>query len=106
MPVLPDPTPKRVLQVLRIVQEAITNVVKHAGAHTIVVSTGREDVDGQAQVFVEIRDDGRGMEGRTRLGRGLANMGRRARGLGGSLAVESGARGTVARLRLPIASAT
>jgi signal transduction histidine kinase len=102
VPALPDLTPERVLQVLRIVQEAITNVVKHAGARTITVSTGREDVGGAPHVFVEIRDDGRGMDGHTPLGRGLANMGRRARALGAALSVESGATGTAVRLRLPV----
>jgi signal transduction histidine kinase len=106
VPVLPDLTPERVLQVLRIVQEAITNVVKHAEAHTIVVSTGRESgADGQALVFVEIRDDGRGMDGGTKLGRGLANMARRAETLGATLSVESGPQGTAVRLRLPLAQA-
>jgi len=106
VPVLPDLTPERVLQVLRIVQEAITNVVKHAGARTIVVSTGREPgADGQPLVYVEIRDDGCGMDGATKLGRGLANMARRAQALGATLSVESGPKGTAVRLRLPIAAA-
>ncbi len=106
VPVLPDLTPERVLQVLRILQEAITNVVKHAAARTIVVSTGREPgADGQPLVYVEIRDDGRGMDGATKLGRGLANMARRAQALGATLSVESGPKGTSVRLRLPIPAA-
>jgi len=106
VPALPDLTPERVLQVLRILQEAITNVLKHAAARTIVVSTGHEaGADGRPLVFVEIRDDGRGMDGGTKLGRGLANMARRAQALGATLSVESGPNGTAVRLRLPIAAA-
>jgi signal transduction histidine kinase len=99
--------PERVLQALRIVQEAVTNVVKHARAHTITVRTGAEaDSGGTAGVFVEVRDDGRGMDGVRAAGRGLANMTRRAQTLGGRVAFASGAWGTSVRLWLPIQAST
>lgn len=104
VPAIPGLGPERVLQAMRIVQEAITNIVKHAGAHTITVRTGPEaDHTGAAGVFVEVRDDGRGLDGTRRRGRGLANMERRAQVLGGRIALVSGTWGTSVRLWLPAA---
>ncbi|MGB8517462.1 MAG: ATP-binding protein [Gallionella sp.] len=56
---LPDSiflSPDRVLHVLRIAQEALTNILKHAQAHTVVVSLSVRD---QA-FYLEISDDGIG----------------------------------------------
>jgi signal transduction histidine kinase len=96
--------PERLMHVLRIVQEAITNVVKHARAHGIQVRTAEEtDGDGRRGVAILVSDDGCGFDpGRTE-GRGLVNMRRRAAELGGALAVETGAAGTRLRLWLPVA---
>ncbi len=104
LPAVPRLGPERALHVLRIVQEAITNVVKHAHAHTITVATGTTaSPDGVPGVFVEVRDDGRGMTTRDGGGCGLTNMERRAAALGGQIAVESGSGGTAVRLWLPLA---
>lgn len=94
--------PEMALQAMRIVQEAVTNVVKHAQARTVTVRTGEVTADGaRAGVFIEVQDDGRGIAPDAPRGRGLANMSRRASGLGGSIEVRSGAAGTVVRLWLP-----
>jgi signal transduction histidine kinase len=103
LPPLSGLGPERVLQALRIVQEAITNVVKHAGATTITVRTGQESGPGGAGVFVEIRDDGRGMGASASPGRGIENMRRRATLLSGRLDIASLASGTTVRLWLPAA---
>jgi signal transduction histidine kinase len=93
--------PERALQVLRIVQEAITNVVKHSGAETLRVRTGTAG----GRVFVLLEDDGRGMpDGAGRAGgRGLGNMRRRAEQLGATLEVRSSSEGTQVRLELALA---
>ncbi len=97
--------PERVLQVLRIVQEAVTNVLKHAGATTITISTGTApDVAGRPGVVIEIRDDGRGLDGGHRQGRGLPNMRRRADALGGTVTIDGSPAGTAVRLWLPLAT--
>ena len=97
--------PERVLQALRIVQEAITNVVKHAQATTITVRTGEQADDGGTPgVFVEIQDDGRGMHATPASGRGIVNMRRRANQLGGRIDIASGAGGTTVRVWLPQAA--
>lgn len=79
------------MQVLRIVQEALSNIRKHSRAHTVRLLL-RNDAEGQYQVLVE--DDGVGLERRTSQGHpgehvGLCIMQERARCLGGELKVES-----------------
>jgi signal transduction histidine kinase len=94
--------PDMALQAMRIVQEAVTNVVKHAHAQTVTVRTGESEGNGgSAGVFIEVRDDGRGIERDAPRGRGLSNMARRASRLGGTVEVRSGADGTAVRLWLP-----
>ncbi len=70
----------------RIVQEALTNVVRHAGAR---VCTIRLALDAPAGALrVEIRDDGRGIEPGGRVGVGLDSMRERAEELGGTWSIE------------------
>jgi signal transduction histidine kinase len=56
LPSAPRLTPSQLLHVLRIVQESITNVLRHARAKVIEVSTGERE----GGVFVRVRDDGQG----------------------------------------------
>ncbi|SHN19976.1 Signal transduction histidine kinase [Cryptosporangium aurantiacum] len=63
----------------RIVQEALTNVVKHARASTATVSLDWREGD----LFLTVTDDGQGDTGGTG-GRGLAGITQRASGCGGS----------------------
>ncbi|MBR9763037.1 MAG: histidine kinase [Rhodobacteraceae bacterium] len=75
---------------LRIVQEAITNAVKHSGADVIRVETTARSVT--------VSDDGRGLaagQGQgTRRGLGLPGMRRRAEELGLDLVIDSSGAGT------------
>ncbi|MEU5960482.1 sensor histidine kinase [Micromonospora parva] len=71
------------LAVYRIVQEALTNVARHAGATTAVVRV-RPDHD---DVLVEVEDDGTSQPGTP--GSGIVGMRERARALGGSLSAGS-----------------
>jgi signal transduction histidine kinase len=106
LPAMPELGHDGFLHVLRIVQEAITNVVKHAGARVITVSTGRRaGADGRPGVFIEVRDDGVGPRN-GKGGRGLQNMRQRARELGGHVAVGAAAPGTTVVLWIPLGSAT
>jgi signal transduction histidine kinase len=84
--------------VYRLVQESLTNVVKHADASNVRVAV----VDGDGQVIVEITDDGHGFDTQARNpGFGLAGMRERVFLLGGSLEIDSGADGTLMRARIP-----
>jgi signal transduction histidine kinase len=74
------------LSAYRIVQEALTNVVKHAGSARAQVVVGYGDQD----VTVEVIDDGRGLtapagDGRVRVGHGLIGMRERVQVFGGEL---------------------
>lgn len=105
VPPIPQFGPAHAGHVLRILQEAITNVVRHAGARTITVSTGTTtDGDGRdATVFLTIADDGRGFDTTsTPGGRGLANMRRRADAVGARLEIASTGSRTELRLSLPM----
>ncbi len=72
------------LAIYRIVQEAATNILKHAQATTVRV----EVVEIGGEVTVRVSDDGRGKAGATdeteRVGRGLTGIGERVESLGGS----------------------
>jgi signal transduction histidine kinase len=105
LPPLPDFGPHKILQVLRILQEALTNVLKHAGASEVAVRTSvANDEAGKAAIFVDVIDDGRGYTQGTLAGRGLGNMRRRAREIGGSIDFSSSAAGSRVRLMLPLSS--
>src|ERR671910_279122 len=72
------------VEVVRVVQEALTNVRRHSGARRAVVTLGM--VDGA--VLVEIEDDGSGFGPETSYGLGLTGMRERVLALGGELEVE------------------
>ncbi|XOV83328.1 MAG: sensor histidine kinase [bacterium] len=103
---LPDITPldpESAGHVLRIVQESLTNIIKHAHAETILIATR---IDGDRRCLV-IEDDGLGGGGFVAAaggGRGLVHMRERAIRLGGELEVTNGpdGRGTRVTLCLPI----
>jgi signal transduction histidine kinase len=99
LPPLDSLTPQNVLHILRILQEAFTNVLKHARARRIGVETG---IVGQ-EVFIRISDDGCGFAG-GRQGRGLANMKMRAQALGGRLDIQPSSAGTTLILHLPVSA--
>ncbi|MGH3798261.1 MAG: GAF domain-containing protein [Pseudonocardiaceae bacterium] len=92
--------------VYRVVQEALTNVAKHARAHSASVTlTARGK-----QLTAVVEDDGCGFDaerllgtGPTGPGLGLVGMRERAQYVGGQLAIESSVgRGTMIRLVLPL----
>jgi signal transduction histidine kinase len=85
-------------EITRLVQEALTNVRRHAGAGHVRVELG---TDGTL-AFVEVSDDGRGFDPQSaETGIGRQSMGQRARELGGQLDVQS-APGEGARIRFSV----
>lgn len=89
------------LQVLRILQEALANAMKHSGARRVDVFL---DVHGDpAHLALRIQDDGTGFEvARSHGGRGLVGMRRRAHRLGAELLVRSGPGGSLVSLEVPL----
>jgi signal transduction histidine kinase len=125
LPPLPMLTPHSVLSILRILQEAFANCIKHSGARTIVVSTELAGGPGDGETArIRIVDDGRGFEAPStpadaaavapplppaatvaaavaRRGRGLDNMRRRAAALGARLEIVSRPGRTEVMLAIP-----
>jgi signal transduction histidine kinase len=81
-----DLDPARADAIVRCVQEAITNTLRHAQAKRLVIEL-EQAMDGS--IRIGIRDDGRG--GRFVEGGGLAGMRERFGSLGGELSIASGA---------------
>lgn len=89
-------------QLIRIVQEALSNVRKHAHAQTVAI-LGHQD---GSSVLIEVRDDGRGfapesIEGNSHYG--LVGMRERAESIGADFQITSQpGSGTVVSLRMPV----
>ena len=102
LPPLPMLTPHSVLSILRIVQEAFANCLKHSGATRISVTTGLKGEPGVDEAaHIGIVDNGHGMQPHRGVGRGMENMRRRATALGGRLLVTSHAGRTEVLLEFP-----
>src|SRR5829696_688744 len=71
--------------ILRVIQEALTNVRRHSGARNVRVSLGAEG----EHLVAQVADDGRGFGAKRESGVGLGSMRQRALRLGGELEVES-----------------
>ena len=94
------------ITLLRVLQEALSNIRQHSGSLEVAVTLRDEAVQG---VCMEIRDDGHGFDPASvapakdgQSGIGIAGMRERLRLLGGSLEIESAPGGpTILRARLP-----
>jgi signal transduction histidine kinase len=95
-------SPELETTVYRVVQESLTNVIKHARANRVRVTV---ELDA-GEVVVEVQDDGRGFDVKARsAGFGVAGMRERVSLTGGSLRLQSDGRGTLVRARLPAGEA-
>jgi signal transduction histidine kinase len=84
--------------VYRVVQEALNNAVRHAGAGHLGISVCRRD----GAVCVEVGDDGRGLDpDAPATGYGLAGMRERVALLDGDLDIESSPAGSRVTAELP-----
>jgi two-component system sensor histidine kinase UhpB len=92
---------ERSIALFRIVQEAMTNVIRHAGATTLTIS---QKCAGTS-IVITVSDDGRGIDAAARTGRksfGLVGMQERARAFGGRVQIEGSKDGTRVTIRMPI----
>lgn len=84
----------------RIVQEAVSNAVRHSGARHVSIDCSPEP----NAVVVQVRDDGSGIGDHAHTGFGLSGMRDRIEALGGSLDIASApGQGTAIAARLPLA---
>jgi two-component system sensor histidine kinase DesK len=83
------------------VREAVTNIVRHAGASRCTLSLVQEQQDGQTHAVLRVLDDGklRSTDG-LQQGNGLAGMRERVAALGGRLSLQAGA-GLALELHVP-----
>lgn len=86
------------LTIYRVVQEALTNVFRHAGATRVVVTIS----PGVDAVSVRVQDDGGGLGADHRQGLGLTGMRERVLALGGTVEVISVEQGVVVQAMIPI----
>jgi signal transduction histidine kinase len=84
--------------VYRLVQEALTNVAKHARANRVRVAVSASE----DELFVEVQDDGTGFDpDLSSHGFGLAGMRERVGLAGGTLSIDSGEHGTLVKACVP-----
>lgn len=107
---LPPLSQRTILQIMRIIQEALNNALKHARAKSIIVEARHEgavDQDLSGLLVVKITDDGDGISPLAREGRGISNMKSRSRAIGGRLSIDSGEQcGVTITLQLQTAAGT
>jgi two-component system, NarL family, sensor histidine kinase UhpB len=97
---LPPLSKEQELVIYRVAQEALTNVLRHAGATHCLIELQSRD----GRVGLRVSDDGRGMPDHlSHDAIGIEGMRERALLAGGSLAIESGAKGgTTIHLSIPL----
>ena len=97
-----EPVPRDIaIALFRVVQEGLTNVIRHAGAQHV-----RLELTSDARSYqLRLSDDGRGVDlqdSKFRWSHGLTGMRHRVRALGGRFTMESSpGRGTVLRVEVP-----
>ncbi len=89
--------------IFRIIQEALTNMFRHSGAHNGKVSVNQKD----GRIFVTVSDDGRGIEEEVvqlrpeSIGVGIGGMRQRVSELGGTLRLANANPGTIVEVVIP-----
>lgn len=92
------------LTVFRVIQEALTNVFRHAGASKVDITVAPATAagpQGSAAVTVSVRDNGEGLPSDYKQGFGLTGMQERVEALGGTMTVTSSREGSVVTATLP-----
>src|SRR5580700_4056311 len=103
----PQLVPELETSIFRIVQEALTNVYRHAEAHKALIRLALTD----NQIIVTVSDDGKGIPDSVadfeanKIGIGIAGMRQRVKELGGELRLRNGAPGALVEAIIPIDSA-
>ena len=90
------------LQIYRIIQEALTNIIKYAQAHAAKIMILEE----KNVLKIEIKDNGKGFNVKETLNSGKAfglhNIIERSRIIGGVAQIESSNKGTIIQIEIPI----
>jgi signal transduction histidine kinase len=97
----PEISQKLILQILRVVQEALNNALKHSSAANIWLDAIYDPL--ACQLTVTVADDGVGFNAEPVRGRGHKNMMARARSIGAVVKVENRQPGALVQLRVLLA---
>ena len=97
------------IAIFRVVQEGLTNVHRHSGSPSAIVSLGVAD----SQVHLQVIAHGRGIPSQalaarqedSSIGIGLPGMRERTRQLGGTMEIDSSGQGTAIHVTLPLGEA-
>jgi len=101
-PALDALDPQQALHCLRIIQEAVANVIQHAQADHVRITISPDDADA-SRISIEVSDDGIGGDPITNeRGHGMKNMLDRAREVGGEIRFEMGNPGRRVLLSFPV----
>jgi two-component system, NarL family, sensor histidine kinase DevS len=85
--------------IYRLLQEALTNITKHARANTVRVALKQSE----GELSIEVQDDGQGLNASAQSsGFGLVGMHERVALAGGTLSISSDSGGTLLAARLPL----
>lgn len=93
-------SPTSCLRIIRIIQEALNNALRHSGAKKISLQVRALDKAGSRVLSVSIRDNGKGFATDYKPQRGMSNMRRRARELGAQLNIEGTPLGVTVHLEI------
>lgn len=98
-----EPSGRIAMTLYRVLQEALTNIVRHANATQVHVQIeGRDEI-----VELRVQDNGRGFAGEPAVGHGLFSMRKRIESIGGTFEVSSGlGAGTRVRAQIPLEAAS
>jgi two-component system sensor histidine kinase UhpB len=97
---LPAMSPREVLQVFRIMQEAVTNALRHSGGTALSVTIAPSPEPAHS-VRIGICDNGAGLGQANPRGKGMDSMTARAAGIGARLQVQANGKGVGVFLDLP-----
>jgi two-component system sensor histidine kinase UhpB len=90
--------PVEAATVYRVIQEALSNAVRHGEPREITITVAETD----GALAVRVEDDGRGIDDDTRFGFGLSGMSQRLRAIGGALeCIGRAGGGMIVDARLP-----
>jgi PAS domain S-box-containing protein len=104
---MPRPPAPIEIAIYRVLQESLTNVLRHSGSKVVEISLTRNETN----IALEVRDRGRGLspdvlkrfrETGTRVGVGLSGMRERVGELGGQFEINSGHEGTSIKVSMPL----
>jgi len=93
----PGPGPARTLQIYRILQESLNNVIRHANARQVRIHVAARGTS----IFITVADDGTGLSSQGQRGRGLDIMNRRIKSLGGQMSIDSTPAGLTLSFTIP-----